>query len=88
MLDLSGARATATSCAPEEMNSRTRTRTRTHRRAGAGDVGRAVPRVPEYPERGEALVEGRRHGEIAGVHHVLDRGGEGGVEHQRPEGRH
>ena len=39
-----------------------------------------MPRVLEYLERGEALVEGRRHGEIAGVHHVLDRGGEGGIE--------
>ena len=67
MLDISGARATATPCAPEEMR----------RRVGAGDDGRVVPRVLEYLERGEALAEGRRHGEIAGVYNVLGRGGEG-----------
>ena len=78
MLDLSGARATATPCAPEEMR----------RRVGAGDVGRVVPRVLEYLERGEALAEGRRHGEIAGVYKCTGPWWRRMVEHHGLEGRH
>ena len=59
-----------------------------HRHVTAGDVGRAVLRVPEYPERGEALAEGRRDGKTAGVQRVLGRGGEGGPDHHGPGGRH